>query len=230
MNAVPTLIVMAKSPIAGRVKTRCCPPCSTIDAAALAEAALVDTLQEAGRVRCCKRVVALDGPVGDWLPAGWEVAVQQGDGLGERLDHAFASVAGPALLIGMDTPQVDHTVLQMAFAALDAGVPAVVGPANDGGFWAVGLRRAPRGLFASVPMSRADSGDALRRELTGHDLDRVDLPGMTDVDDFPTALAVAAAMPLGSRFRAVVGAIAADLERRSERVAAEMSEMTGVRS
>ncbi|MEO5899969.1 MAG: DUF2064 domain-containing protein, partial [Ilumatobacteraceae bacterium] len=106
----PALLVMAKSPIAGRVKTRCTPPCTPQQAAALAEAALRDTLRVALGVDAARHVLALDGPIGAWLPPGFEVVSQVGRGLGERLDNAFADVAGPVLMIGMDTPQLtaDH--------------------------------------------------------------------------------------------------------------------------
>jgi glycosyltransferase A (GT-A) superfamily protein (DUF2064 family) len=95
----PALLVMAKSPIAGRVKTRCTPPCTPDQAAAMAEAALHDTLRVALAVPAARHVLALDGPVGPWLPAGFDVVPQVGRGLGERLDRAFADVAGPVLMI-----------------------------------------------------------------------------------------------------------------------------------
>src|SRR4029453_10639579 len=85
-----TLIVIAKAPVPGRVKTRLCPPCTPAQAAALAEASLRDTLAAAARCGASRRVVALDGAPGSWLPDGFEVIPQRGSGLAERLSAAFA--------------------------------------------------------------------------------------------------------------------------------------------
>ena len=83
------LLVLAKSPVPGKVKTRLCPPCTPEQAADLAEAALRDTLTAVGATPVVRRTVVLDGPVGPWLPAGFEVLPQRGDGLDERLAAAF---------------------------------------------------------------------------------------------------------------------------------------------
>ena len=69
----------------------------------------------------------LDGEPGDWLPEGFEVIAQRGDGLDERLAHAFADVGEPAVLIGMDTPQVTPELLALACARL-AGAGRRRGP------------------------------------------------------------------------------------------------------
>ena len=146
-----TLLVIAKEPVPGRVKTRLCPPCTPAEAAALAAAALADTLAAAdAAARGGRRVLALDGRPGQWLPAGWEVVPQRGDGLAARLASAFADVGGPAFLVGMDTPQVTPAALADGLAALDRA-HAALGPAFDGGYWGIGLRRPIR---RSSPGSR----------------------------------------------------------------------------
>ena len=133
---VTTLLVIAKQPVPGRVKTRLVPPCTPAQAAALAEAALADTLHTVLRTPARRRVLVLEGDPGPWLPPGFEVATQCGGSLDQRLAAAFAAVRGPALLIGMDTPQVTPDLLTVDWQAADA----VFGPAEDGGFWALGLR------------------------------------------------------------------------------------------
>ncbi|MGD0560032.1 MAG: DUF2064 domain-containing protein [Streptosporangiaceae bacterium] len=130
-----TLLVIAKQPVPGRVKTRLVPPCTHEQAAMLAEAALADTLHAVLTAPARRRVLVLDGEPGPWLPAGFDVVPQCGGPLGERLADAFAAVGGPALLIGMDTPQVTPAQLTVDWQAADA----VFGPAVDGGFWALGL-------------------------------------------------------------------------------------------
>ncbi len=122
--------MIAKAPVPGRVKTRLCPPCTPAGAAALAEAALGDTLAAVARSRRAgRRVLVLDGEPGPWLPRGFEVVPQRGDGLAERLAAAFADVGGPALLIGMDTPQVSPALLDDGLRALD-GADAALAPAR----------------------------------------------------------------------------------------------------
>src|SRR5687767_10869590 len=100
------ILVIAKAPDAGGVKTRLCPPCTPVEAARIAEAALCDTLDAVVAVPGAEAVVVLDGDVGPWLPDGMRVVTQRGDGLAERLANAFDDVGAPSVLIGMDTPQV----------------------------------------------------------------------------------------------------------------------------
>jgi len=193
---------MAKEPLAGRVKTRLCPPCSAGEAADLAAAALADTLEAVASCGAGRRIIALDGNPGPWLPSGFEVIGQRGASFAERLEHAWAYAGGPGLQIGMDTPQITAAQLDGALAALlDPGVDAVLGNAVDGGWWALGLRRADRRVFTGVPMSTADTGAAQRRRLVELGLRVRELPVARDVDTFADALEVAALAP-HSRFAA----------------------------
>src|SRR4051794_33440895 len=97
-----TLIVIAKEPVPGRVKTRLTPPYTAAEAAYLAEAALADTLAAVVAAPAGRRILALAGRPGRWLPSGVRVVPQRGSGLDERLANAFADAGGPAVLIGMD--------------------------------------------------------------------------------------------------------------------------------
>jgi rSAM/selenodomain-associated transferase 1 len=200
------LLVIAKAPVPGRVKTRLCPPCTPDQAARLAEAALADTLAACAETGAARRVLVLDGAPGPWLPDGWDVIAQRGDGLAERLAHAFADAGGPAFLVGMDTPQVTARGLRAALAALE-DADAVFGPAEDGGYWAIGLREPDPAVFDRVPMSRVYTGAIQRARLAALGLHTVDLPALRDVDDIAAARAVAAAAP-ESRFAATLAAIA----------------------
>lgn len=169
-----TLVVLAKAPVAGRVKTRMCPPCSPSQAAALAAAALADTLDAVSRVPARRHVLALDGspdlpphscapanaghdepeatpalrgpvaPLGWVLPPVFETIAQRGGGLDERLAAAFDDVGGPVLLVGMDTPQVTSSLLVEAAEEL-------LRPATD----AV-LGTAPDGGWWAVGLRRPD--------------------------------------------------------------------------
>ena len=198
------LVVIAKSPEPGRSKTRLTPPCEPAQAARLAEAALQDTLAAVAATRCAERVLALAGPPGPWLPPGFRI-VDQGDGaLDRRLAHVFSRCVGPTLLIGMDTPQVDPWLLESAIAALEAPrTDAVLGHAEDGGYWAIGLRRPDPRAFAGVPMSVAETGARQEEALLALGLRVALLPTLRDVDLIGDARAVAAMAPAGGFARAL---------------------------
>jgi rSAM/selenodomain-associated transferase 1 len=206
-------MVIAKSPAPGRVKTRLCPPLLPDQAAELAEAALSDTLRAVGGVprrERGRRIVVLEGPPGPWVPRGFEVVPQAGGGLDDRLAAAFEACPGPAFLVGMDTPQLTPEMLRGALTRLRE-VDAVLGPAEDGGYWGVGLRRPHGDAFRGIPMSTPVTFDAQLRRLRERELRVALLPTLRDVDRFDDALAVAAAAP-ATRFAAVVRRTVADLE------------------
>jgi rSAM/selenodomain-associated transferase 1 len=194
----PALIVIAKAPVPGRVKTRLCPPCTPVEAAHLARAALQDTLDAAAAANAGRLVLALDGEPGPWVPDDFEVIPQRGDGLAERLSAAFEDVGGPALLVGMDTPQLTPELLDEGLAAVADGDSAF-GAALDGGYWAIGLHTPDARVFAGVPMSTARTGAVQRAQMGLLGLHPHVLRPLLDVDTFQDALAVAADAP-GTRF------------------------------
>ena len=191
------LVVMAKAPESGRVKTRLCPPCTPSQAAELADAALRDVVAAMRATPVARRVVALDGLRPGWFPASVEVVAQRGNGLDRRLAAAFADI-GPALIIAGDTPQVRSDDLLAGLRALRS-YDAVLGPALDGGYWAIGLRRAHPGAVRGVPMSSPRTLDAQRERLAALGLRWSELRPLRDVDAFTDALAVAQECP-HSRF------------------------------
>jgi glycosyltransferase A (GT-A) superfamily protein (DUF2064 family) len=202
------VIVIAKEPIPGRVKTRLTPALSPATAAALAEAALADTLRTVLMAPAARRVLVLDGEPGPWLPPGFEIVPQCAGPLDERLAAAFAGVRGPALLVGMDTPQVTPGLLVVDWRAADA----VFGPAADGGFWALGLREPDPALLRGVPMSTSATGAIQRARLVAAGLRVAELPQLRDVDTAADALAVAREAPQ-TRFAARAGELAVVLSQ-----------------
>jgi len=181
----PHVLVMAKEPRPGRVKTRLCPPCTPEEAAAVAEAALADTLAAVAACGASRKVLALDGQPGPWLPPGFDVVRQRGTDFNHRLAEAWSDAAGPGLQLGMDTPQVAAPELDELLTRLDT-VDAVLGHALDGGWWVIGWRGAdPQAMFAGVPMSAAHTGRAqeariralglgLHRAAPKRDIDTID--------------------------------------------------------
>ena len=219
------LLVVAKAPVPGAVKTRLCPPATPLQAARIAAAALHDTLAAVRATPGVVPVLALRGRFADAVDgaelaaatAGWPVLTQRGSGLGERLANAHADVAAaypgkPVLQVGMDTPQLTPARLHAAVCRLDSA-DAVLGPAVDGGWWALGLRQ-PRhaAVLCDVPMSTGETGRRTWAALREQGLRVASLPFGQDVDEWADAIAVAAAVP-GTRFAGQVAAVRPALVR-----------------
>ncbi len=199
-----TLLVIAKAPVPGHVKTRLTPPCTPEQAATLAEAALADTLAAVRGADADRRMLVLDGTMA--APAGFEVVGQRGACLGERLAAAFCDSGGTGLVVAMDTPQLTPGLLTAALDAFAApGVDAVIGPTPDGGYWGIGFSRPVAGAFAGVPMSTAGTCAAQRARLAELGLGVAELPLLRDVDAIGDARAVAAQAPR-TRFAAALAA------------------------
>jgi glycosyltransferase A (GT-A) superfamily protein (DUF2064 family) len=191
---IGTLIVIAKRPVAGRVKTRLIPHVGPVVAAELAAAALSDTLRVVASAPARHRLLAFDGPADDWLPDGWLLAIQPSGGLDDRLGAAFAAApAGPALLVGMDTPQLRREDLTFDASRYDA----CLGRADDGGFWAIGFRdpRRAAAVIAGVPMSVPTTAEVQLARLRDSGMRVQLLPTLTDVDVIEDAWTVADAAP-----------------------------------
>lgn len=212
------LLVVAKAPVPGLAKTRLCPPASPAQAAEIAAAALLDTLDAVCAVPGAAPVVAMTGDLGAAARSAEigralrrvTVIAQRGWDFGARLANAHADAAAvhaglPVLQIGMDTPQVTPSSLAAAAApVVHGGQDAVLGPALDGGWWALGLadpRHAQ--VLAGVPMSRDDTGERTLRALTACGLRPRRTLELSDVDTMADARVVAATCPRGWFARAV---------------------------
>jgi len=205
-----TVIVLAKEPVPGRVKTRLQTAFSPREAADLAAAALRDTLRVVAGCRVPSRVLcwAADGDGSARWGRGMSVIPQCDGPLEARLAGAFAAVwrdrPHPVLLIGMDTPQVTVADLEVGWGDADA----VLGLAPDGGFWAIGLRSGePRAIFTGVEMSTPHTGAAQLARLNDLGLEVRLLPPRRDVDTPADAAAIAAEFPdleFSRRYRELV--------------------------
>ena len=210
------VLVMAKAPVPGRVKTRLCPPCTPEEAAMVAAAALADTLDAVAACGAPRHVLALEGPPGEWLPPGFEVLPQRGNGLAERLACAWADAGGWGIQIGMDTPQVHPAELDRLLGVVAPG-RAVLGPAIDGGWWVIGLAGVdPSAAFTGVPMSTPVTGALQQRRLRSLGLAVHSASAQRDIDTATDLAAVALVAPT-TRTAAVAASL--DLELRVEVVA-----------
>lgn len=196
------IVVLAKQPLAGRTKTRLCPPLTPQQAADVARAALLDTLSVVVDVPVRRRVVVLDGSPDSLVPPSFDVIAQRGDGLDARLaaayDDTFAGCSLPTLLIGMDTPQVTATLIECATSALLQN-GGVLGLAQDGGWWAIGLSAPDPQVFLGVPMSADDTGARQLARLRERGIVPFMLPVLRDIDRVDDLFAVAEGMPATSR-------------------------------
>lgn len=198
------LLIVAKEPLPGRAKTRLIPRFGPEGSAALAAAALADTFAAARGCGAERVVVAFDGDPTGIVPRGFDVVPQAEGDLATRLAEAWTHVSGPALQIGMDTPQVTGADLDAAFATLDRpATDAVLGLAVDGGWWAIGLRE-PSDVFAGIETSRPDTGRRQLDRLSGLGLATRLLPTRRDVDHPDDVDLVAGEAP-GTRFATTAG-------------------------
>jgi uncharacterized protein len=204
---VTRLLVVAKQPVAGHVKTRLCPPCTPGQAAAIAAAALADTIDACGRADgFSRRTLVKTGDLA--APVGWRLIQQRGESLAERLANAHCDERGPGptVLVGMDTPQLGASDLDTMRRLLDEH-DAAIGLAEDGGWWCLALRD-PRHADAlrSVPTSTPETGALTVSALRQQRLSVAIGPTLRDVDTATDAIAVAELCAASSHFTRAVTA------------------------
>ncbi|ADM08494.1 hypothetical protein PB2503_02077 [Parvularcula bermudensis HTCC2503] len=178
---------MAKPPLIGRVKTRLARDIGAVSAVGFYRWSVHRLLTRLARPRQWRLVLAVNERAARryacW-PAGTVERCAQGRGnLGDRIGHVCAQFgAAPCVVIGTDSPQIDPWLIERAFAAL-GGHDAVFGPAEDGGYWAIGVNHgaALPDLSAvrwSTPKALEDSLAAFRAQAR-----IATLPTLVDVDD-----------------------------------------------
>jgi hypothetical protein len=181
---VITVCIFAKPPIAGQVKTRLAATIGAEQAAKLAAAFLADTWESVRRLPWARAVIASTGALGRELVPDASVWPQGEGTLDARLERVLrrALIDGPAIAIGADSPGLPMELLEAAREGLTRGEP-VIGPAEDGGFYLLGLHTFPPGLLAGVPWSASDTCEATISRMTAQGLAPTRLPAWFDVDD-----------------------------------------------
>lgn len=141
------LVIFAKEPRLGRVKTRLGREIGLVHAWAFYRGCLTDTARRMAadkRWRTWLAVTPDNASSIPYLPSGISVMPQGGGDLGVRMGNAMGGLPpGPVVIIGTDIPGITCTHVAEAFRMLGRA-DAVFGPANDGGYWLVGCRRRPR--------------------------------------------------------------------------------------
>jgi rSAM/selenodomain-associated transferase 1 len=166
------LIIFAKRPVAGKVKTRLTPLLLPEEAAELYSCMLGDTLAKAARLDDLDKFLfyeedALAAAYFSRIAGGMTCLPQQGRDLGERmaaaLSRLFAEGYGVVAVIGTDSPDLPQEFVRDAFRLLSSGeADAVFGPSEDGGYYLLAMKRLHDGLFRGIPWS---SGVVLQKSL-----------------------------------------------------------------
>ncbi|MGE2689416.1 TIGR04282 family arsenosugar biosynthesis glycosyltransferase [Mycolicibacterium pulveris] len=213
-------LVVAKAPVPGLAKTRLAVGIGERVAADIAAAALLDTLDAMAAAPLQARVVAMAGDLDgacrvDEIQESlstFTVVPQRGADFAERLANAHLDAAGaaghPAVLqIGMDTPQVSDEMLAECAQEL-LGTQAVIGLAEDGGWWVLGVSDAAMAdCLRGVPMSRPDTGALTLAALYANGIDVRLVAEQADFDTVDDLDAVHRACPVGSRFTQAIQAV-----------------------
>jgi rSAM/selenodomain-associated transferase 1 len=177
--------VFAKAPGRGGAKTRLASSVGQDGAALLARAFLADTWRVVEAVSGLRPILVTTDPSADHgLDVEIEVWDQGGGDLGERLERAFRAAlahAPAAIAIGADAPGMPAELLAAAVDGIRDHA-AVLGSAEDGGFWTLGVRACPRGLLSGVPWSAPTTAHATRMCLVRHGMDVRELPSWWDID------------------------------------------------
>ena len=185
------LLIFAKAPVPGRVKTRLAGRLGTRGAAALYRDLLRQTLRIARAARLCPIELwcAPDARHGFFVACRREYGVrlrrQCGGDLGRRMNHALnqtLAAGHPAILIGGDCASLGAAELRTAFGLLAADHEAVLGPAADGGYVLIGLNRPSPALFRGIAWSTPTVLAATRRRLRRAGMNWAELPPGWDVD------------------------------------------------
>ncbi len=195
MDVKEALVIMAKAPREGEVKTRLIGELTAEDAKQLYVAFLGDAFALAEEIMDEREDLAV---ALCYTPAGEEEAFeeveregsmmlpQRGGDLGERLRNCFADLFAmgfeSVIAIGADSPTVPGELIYDAFDCLDEGDDLVLGPTPDGGYYLIGMRALHDTLFAGVPWSTPEVFAATKRQAAAAGLRLVELPEWYDVD------------------------------------------------
>jgi rSAM/selenodomain-associated transferase 1 len=166
------LLIFAKQPVAGKVKTRLSPPLSAVDAAALYSCMLTDTLKKVESLLDVDRILFFADEPGaaaffhEFFPC-MQILPQTGKDLGERMEAAFHAVFSmgyqAAAVIGTDSPDLPVAFIEEAFRILEGNYSeAVFGPSEDGGYYLLAMRQLHHELFAGIDWS---TGQVLQQSL-----------------------------------------------------------------
>ncbi|HEX9959377.1 MAG TPA: TIGR04282 family arsenosugar biosynthesis glycosyltransferase [Pyrinomonadaceae bacterium] len=186
------VIIMAKAPLAGTVKTRLEPFLSAEQCAQLAGCFLRDTINKAKTLKIQRLIIAYS-PAAEidyfrrFADEKTFFAEQKGENLGEKMfsafEFAFAQDSDAAVMIGTDSPTFPADFIEQAFGFLETNSDAVLGKTVDGGFYLIGLRKADERIFKAVEWSTAKTFERTRENIMKLNWRLREVPGWYDIDE-----------------------------------------------
>ncbi len=189
--AQSALIIFAKAPIEGYVKTRLCPPLTPDEAASLHGSLVLDLLERCQTLKGCDRILAgaptPDHPFFGAMKTRFKIQIweQVGDDLGARMTHTFQSALGTpyqsAVIIGADIPGITVQLISSALKSLQDH-DVVLGPTEDGGYYLIGLRSPSPQLFENITWSTNTVFSLTQEKAKAMDLSLKVLPKLRDLD------------------------------------------------
>lgn len=198
-DSVP-LLLFAKAPVAGKVKTRLTTDCTFKQAAEIAKILMEASIQR-----------ARESWPGDVYLSAWldldhaffkqmqerysiDVVAQCEGDLGEKMRHALATFGYPAAVMGCDAPHVKATTLFMGHDLLQKG-HSIIGPSEDGGYYLLGLCEPADELFIDKPWGTDKVLDKTIISASSNGLKLTELPELNDVDEWSDLLDAANYVP-----------------------------------
>ena len=191
LSASTALIIFAKAPVAGDVKTRLCPPLTPDEAASLHGSLVLDIIERGALLKGCEQILAgapnAEHPFFRAIKTRFKIPIwnQRGDDLGSRMAQAFQTALGnpyqSGIIIGTDIPGITVSILSSAFKSLEEH-DIVLGPTEDGGYYLIGLKNAVPELFENITWSTDTVFSVTQQKAQSLGLSLKILPKLRDLD------------------------------------------------
>ena len=189
------LVIFAKEPEKGRVKTRLLPNLSKSECVDLYKAFLKDVINMARRIKCDTKIIAYESSRPPsflkYIGRGFKFYKQRGRDLGERMHNAFKFVDDKescrTMIIGSDSPDLLPCFIETGFRKLNKS-DVVLGPSQDGGYYAIGLKNVCRDVFKGVKWSSSQVLTATVKNAKKLEKKTALLRGWYDIDDMKSLM------------------------------------------
>jgi uncharacterized protein len=187
-KAIQALIIFVKNPVPGKVKTRLARSIGDEPAAEVYRQLLLHTKSITQQLKVDKLVYYADDIAENdlWESSAYQKRQQQGENLGERMASAFAACfdAGyrQVVIIGSDCAEITAAHVEQAFAALNTN-DVVIGPATDGGYYLLGMKKLNQRLFENIPWSTDAVMSSTLQKVNELGLNYLLIETLSDIDD-----------------------------------------------
>jgi len=210
------VVVFGRPPVPGRVKTRLARAIGGEAASEIYNVLLTHSVRQADLTGFHAVLSLSDEPVAGWEPpSGVALEAQRGADLGARLadsfDRRFSQGWSRVIVVGSDCPGMTADHIRAAAADLES-FPAVMGPAEDGGYWLIGQRAPGADLFSGIPWSRRGTMEATRQRLGELGIEWTEIDRLVDIDTVEDVERVLAAETIDAELRSALASIVAGVD------------------